>query len=218
MRSKNGCRSKPPAPSGYVARNFAYPRGEASRRSCAISVQKSPPPAGITTMPGRISAGIISEERQPVGELARPVRLVGHDDGDLWLDCRKQATEVGIGVSGDIGRGPGPHQRSIAVAHLEGIALQLRKLRSNRHGSSVARTQMRTDPMRSPYAARRYTTFPSPSCKYVARPRMHCCPSIRQWGIVPGILCFRLNDAWHSARRRLRRSSPPSCWPSRCRS
>jgi hypothetical protein len=30
MRSKNGCRSTPPAPSGYVASNFAYPPGDAS--------------------------------------------------------------------------------------------------------------------------------------------------------------------------------------------
>jgi hypothetical protein len=43
-------------PSGYVASNFAYPRGDASRMSCPIPFQGSPPPAGINTMPGRISA------------------------------------------------------------------------------------------------------------------------------------------------------------------
>ena len=50
------------------------------------------------------------------------------DDGDVRLKCCEQATEIDVGVRGDIGRGPRAHQRSIAVADLNRITTQLRKL------------------------------------------------------------------------------------------
>ena len=49
---------------------------------------------------------VIVKERQPVWLPALPVRLIGHDDGDVGLDSWKQATEVDVGVRGDIGRDP----------------------------------------------------------------------------------------------------------------
>jgi hypothetical protein len=68
---------------------------------------------------------VVIEVRQPVRLAALPVRLARDDDRDVGLDSRKQSTQVDVGLGGDVGRGPGAHQRPLAVAHLKRIPVQM---------------------------------------------------------------------------------------------
>ncbi len=118
-------------PSGKLSTSSSH-GWDASRRPCAMAFQKFPPPAGITTIPGRISPASSSKYGSPYGRLPDQSPSSSTHDRDVRLDCGEHASEVDICICGNPGRGRCPRERSVAVAHLKRTATQLRKLRSQR--------------------------------------------------------------------------------------